>query len=45
MGRLSTVAATATAGLAFSALVWWALVGGVADLYGGLSDVLFQLVL
>jgi hypothetical protein len=44
MGRLSTMATAVTAGLLFSALVWWALVGGVTDLYGGLADTLFQFV-
>lgn len=42
MGRLFTSVATATtAGIVFSALVWWALVGGVTDLYSGIGNVLF----
>ncbi len=39
MGRLLTATAAITTGLVFSALVWWALVGGVADVYGGLGDL------
>jgi hypothetical protein len=39
MGRLATATATVCAGLAFSVLVWWALVGGVAGVYGGLGDL------
>jgi hypothetical protein len=44
MGKLFTLTSTATAGLALSVLVWWALASGVADLYGGLGDALFSIL-